>query len=201
MSWINGEWVLVYVNCMLLEKIHLESDERILTQVRRHWFILVSQIATLALAALLPLPVMWFANRVAADYGDTGINLSAYTPEILYLYGLWLLFLWIGLFSIWTNYYLDILTVTDRRAILINQKGLFRRNVTSFRLERLQDMNIEINGLLATLLDYGDVHAETAGHAEEEFKATGLPKPRELKGLILRAADERMEAAKAELGV
>lgn len=186
---------------MLLEKIHLESDEKILTQVRRHWFILMSQMAMLVLAALMPLPLLWLASTLSNQYLNATFDLSVYTPEITFVYGLWLLFLWIGMFTIWTNYYLDILTVTDRRAILINQKGLFRRNVTSFRLERLQDMNIEINGLLATLFDYGDVQVETAGHAEEEFKTTGLPKPRELKGLILQAADERMTTARAELGV
>ena len=177
---------------MLLEKIKLEADEKILIQTRRHWFVLYYKLAGLVSAAVMPAIVMFVASAASEASGFNSVSLMTYSPQLVFLYCLWLFFLWIGIFNIWTNYYLDILTITDRRAILINQKGFFRRSVASFRLERLQDMNIEINGLLATLLDYGTLHAETAGHSDEEFRAIHLPKPRELKGIILEAADNRI---------
>lgn len=177
---------------MLLEKIQLEPDESILLQTHRHWFVIASQLASLLGLALGPILMYVFVDWFLHTTENFSFNLTELTAELLFVYLLWLLFLWLGTFNLWTNYYLDILTVTDRRVILINQKGFFRRNVSSFRLERLQDMNIEVDGLLATLLDYGTVHAETAGHADEEFRATGLPKPRDIKSLILRASDNRI---------
>ena len=186
---------------MLLEKIKLEKDEKILTQVRRHWFVITMKLLSLALVALLPLPVMFVLNYLLADNANLTINLFDYTAGLIFFYSIWLLLTWFSAFSVWTNYYLDILTVTDRRAILINQRGFFRRHVTSFRLERLQDMNIEINGLIPTVLDFGHLSVETAGHSDEEFHAPNVPKPRELKGLILQAADVRMGATPDRTGV
>jgi hypothetical protein len=54
-------------------------------------------------------------------------------------------------------------------------------------------MNVEINGIIATLLDYGTVNAETAGHGDEEFRAEGMGNPRELKAVILRVADNLIQ--------
>lgn len=93
---------------------------------------------------------------------------------------------------IWTDQYLDVWVITDRRIVAIDQKRLFVRNIGSFRLERLQDMNIEIPGFLATMFDYGNIEAQTASGSEEEFSARYLPKPREIKAVILEAADLRM---------
>ena len=96
----------------------------------------------------------------------------------------------------WTNYYLDVWTITNKRLIAIDQHGLFHRETASFRLERLQDMNVEINGIIATFLDYGILEAQTAGGDDDKFRATGLPHPRELKSLILEASDVLLDEYK-----
>jgi hypothetical protein len=93
---------------------------------------------------------------------------------------------------IWTDHYLDIWVITDRRIIAINQVTLFRRQIGSFRLEKLQDMNIEINGFIATMLHFGSIEAQTASGSEEEFQSRYMPNPRELKAVILEAADKRI---------
>lgn len=177
---------------MLLEKIKLEADEKVIIQARRHWFMIVTQVASLTLLALVPLLLIAFVSWTSSTYEQINITISDYSAYISFGYVLWLMFLWVGVFNLWTNYYLDVLTVTNRRVILVNQKGFFWRSVTSFRLERLQDISIEVNGFLATLLDYGDVLAETAGHAEEDFRATSMASPSHLKSLILQAADNRI---------
>jgi ABC-type multidrug transport system fused ATPase/permease subunit len=174
---------------MLLEKIQLEPGEIMLVETRRHWFVIFGQLFSLFMVALIPLLVYFFAKYIGENYQAVNNAVETNLPILIFLYVIWLMCLWIGTFNIWTNYYLDVLTITNRRIILTNQKGFFRRNVASFRLERLQDMNVEINGLIATLLDYGTINAETAGHAEEEFRAVNVPHPRELKAKILSAAD------------
>jgi len=177
---------------MLLDKIKLEDDEEVIIQTRRHWFVIVGQLVGMIVAIIAP-PIIWLLVDLESIPAFENLDLALAGPVFTFTYGLWFIFMWIGVFSIWTNYYLDILTLTDRRVILVNQKGFFRRNVASFRLERLQDMNIEINGFLATMLDFGNINVETAGHSEEEFKATGLPKPRDIKAAILKASDQRLQ--------
>lgn len=177
---------------MLEEKIQLEADEVILAKVRKHWFILFMQILSVVLAGFLPLALVFLFYKLSLTE-SLGITITASTPTIAGFYAAWLLLLWMALFNIWTNYYLDIWTVTNKRLITIDQRGLFYRSTGSFRLERLQDMNVEINGIIATFLDYGILEAQTAGGSEDEFRAHGLPHPRELKAIILKAADELME--------
>ena len=96
-------------------------------------------------------------------------------------------------FMIWTNYYLDLWIITDRRIIYVDQKSFFNRNVSMFRLERLQDIEIKTVGLLQTFLNYGSLSAQTAGSTESNFDSTGLPDPRGLQAIIQRAMDARLK--------
>lgn len=177
---------------MLFEKIKLEEEEEILLIVRRHWFVLFSKVFGVVFLGILPIVVLLVAGQVSITEGLFDALAATYGSELLYFGALWLLFCWMMLAQLWTDHYLDIWVVTDRRIISIDQIGLFIRSIGSFRLERLQDMNVVIPGLLATLLDYGTVEAQTASGSESEFTVHGVPKPREIKSLILEAADIRM---------
>ena len=108
-------------------------------------------------------------------------------------YAAWLLITWMTLFNIWNNYYLDVWTITNKRLIAIDQKGYFTRTTASFRLDRLQDTSIAVRGIIATLLDFGELEMQTAGE-ERNFKAYGLPHPGDLKSLILNASDTLTKA-------
>lgn len=176
---------------MLIEKIKLEPGEKILIQTRRHWFILFMQVLSLKLVAIVPLLLIWFLSATMTNTLGDSVQLSQYWPQILFLYIILLVFIWMSIFNVWTNYYLDVLTITNRRAILIDQKGFFSRYATSFRLERMQDMHIEVTGLIATLLDFGTIRVETAsGNLQDELKAKNIPNPGDVKSIILEAADD-----------
>lgn len=177
---------------MRFEKIELEEDEEVIAIIRRHWFYVFKQCFLIVVLILLPIIGLifglLFADAVLIAF------MQAFMPHLIFLYACWLLIQWMLLASIWTDHYLDIWAITTRRIIKVDQVTLFKRQIGSFRLERLQDINVEINGIVATLLDYGTIHAETAsGGNGEEFKAAYLPKPQEIKSLILKASDERMK--------
>lgn len=172
---------------MNINKIILDTDEKILLQVRKHWFILAVQIFGMVLLATLP----YF---VYVAIVSSPVLFSLYTSNVqpgipIALLSAWLLIIWMILFNIWNNYYLDVWTITNRRLIVVDQKGFFFRTTASFRFERLQDIEISVQGLLATLLNYGSLEIQTAG-AELNFRATGLPDPGALKALILKSADD-----------
>jgi len=178
---------------MLFEKIHLESDETILLIVRRHWFVFLTRIIGILFSAFVPFTLIFAALRYSQTSGPVSTVLSTYSNEILFFGALWLLVNWMILAYVFTDHYLDLWVVTDRRIISIDQKSLFVRSIGSFRLERLQDLNIEIPGFLATMFNFGNIEAQTASGSEEEFAVRGLPNPRKIKALILKAADIRMK--------
>jgi flagellar biosynthesis protein FliQ len=171
---------------MLLENIQLEPDEEVLLLVRRHWFYLVLHCVPPLLAALIPALCVLLLASVPQLYTEF---ISLFIPHILFLYCVWLLAIWMMLASVWTDYYLDMWCVTSRRIVKIDQVALFRRKTGSFRLERMQDVNVEVRGILATLLGYGTVHVQTASADLEEFKADFLPNPESIKATILKAGD------------
>jgi hypothetical protein len=172
---------------MIFEKIQLETDEEILSIIRRHWFFVFSQCLSILVLTIVPL-CLYTAVRLFAPI-DITQEIAPFTLHLLFLYAAWILILWMMLATIWTNYYLDIWCVTNRRVIKIDQVSLFRRTTGSFRLEKLQDVTVQVNGILATFLDYGTIEAQTASEEIGKFKESYLPKPQEIKAQILLAAD------------
>jgi uncharacterized membrane protein YdbT with pleckstrin-like domain len=174
---------------MTFETIALEQDEVVLTVVRRHWLTLFMKIFSLGIFALLP-PGAWILILITQNYAPTvPVDFTQFNAQFVFIYLTWLLFMWMSLASVLLNHYLDVWVVTTRRIITVDQRGFFRRQSGSFRLEKLQDINVEIHGLIATLFDYGTIEAETASGSDGEFRVHQLPHPRELKALILHAAD------------
>lgn len=175
---------------MLLEKIHLEDDEKILRIIRKHWFVITTEIIGLVLLALIPLVLDIVFINLPPDALSRFSDLSGVQPYFIFGSALWVLILTMVGAGAWTHHYLDLWVVTSKRVVLIDQRGFFRRFVSSFRLERLQDMNIEINGVIPTLLNFGTIEAQTAGGSNEEFISYNMPDPAGIKALIIEAADE-----------
>ncbi len=183
---------------MKAEKIQLDEDEEILLQVRKHWFILFTNVLGVVILAFLPLP--FFAVAMSSKIVTSLIPVN--DAFVVTLYCAWLIIQWMVLFSIWTNYYLDVWTVTNKRLIAVDQKGFFARTIASFRLERMQDISVSVDGILATFLDYGTLEIQTAGE-EDHFKVTGIPSPADIKALIINSSDNlmppRAQAVHAEI--
>jgi hypothetical protein len=179
----------------LIERIKLEEDEQVLTIVRKHWFVIAVRTVSVATSMLTPLIAVLVVRSYLPVELVTQVN--AFKEELWFLYFGWLIMNWMILANLWTDYYLDLWIITNRRIVSIDQRGFFRRFLSSFRLERLQDMNINVSGLIPTLLNYGTIEAQTAGGSNEEFKTNNMPDPRGLKALIINAADERQRVMNA----
>ena len=177
---------------MLFEQIQLEPDETILATVRKHWFVIVAELFGVALLVLLPFAALLGLVVFRGSLGAMDIDILAYGQLIGFGVALWLLLSLIGGFTIWTHYFLDLWVVTDRRIILVDQVHFFSRNVSVFRLERLQDIEFKIKGIIPTLLNFGTLKAQTAGAHESNFNSTGLPDPRGLQAIIQQAMDARL---------
>ena len=177
---------------MLFEKIQLEPDEKILKIVRKHWFIIVAELFGTFVMLLLPFFILFGLALFPHALQSVELTLSDYSTVITYSIAGWSILSLMGGFMIWTHYYLDLWIITDRRIILIDQISFFNRNVSIFRLERLQDIEFTISGIIPTLLNFGTVRAQTASAFESNFKTNGLPDPRGLQGIVQKAMDDRL---------
>src|SRR3989344_642308 len=87
------------------------------------------------------------------------------------------------------DYYYDLLIVTDRRLLDIDQNSLFSRSVNELALEQIEDVAASNNGILRTLFDFGDVTVQSAG-TKEKFIFRGVACPRQITDIILDLADQ-----------
>ena len=181
--------------------ITLRDDETIKKVVRRHWFILLGRTFGLLIILAAPFVLYGFTYGREIALGLTSFTISV-EPTLLVFFGaLWALIIWLRFFHTWTDHYLDGWIVTDKRIIDIEQFGFFSRQVSSFRMERIQDITIDIHGIIPTLLDFGDIHVQTAGDSQE-FVLKGAPNPKRLKELILKESDKYVDMnKKAKFGI
>jgi len=151
--------------------IKLEPNEKIIAFVRKHWFVMFSEGIILFFMAILP-PIM---TLIGNSYFNLGMTTEAFFLG-LSLYGMWLLFIWILFFLSWTDHYLDAWVITNKKIINIDQRGIFNRKMTTMQLNRIQDVSIKVEGILATFLDIGDLVVQTAGqNVKIVFKSAAKP--------------------------
>jgi uncharacterized membrane protein YdbT with pleckstrin-like domain len=166
--------------------IEIDDSERILRVVRKHWYVLVRDIILLCM--LLALGVATLLFSVFGPIHDIVTFTGSRFFAGMFSSVTWLILMWIMAWNMWTDYFLDVLLITDRRIFDIEQLGLFRRTSASFRLDKVQNVTVDQKGFVATMLDFGTVRLETAGDGED-FIATYIAKPYEIKKFINEMQD------------
>ena len=116
---------------------------------------------------------------------------------LLFFLSLLLLFLWAIIFLVVANYYLDYWIVTDERTIHTELKGLFNRVSSSVNHDRIQDITVEVKGFLSTLLNFGNLHIETAGEFQR-FTFKQISNPYQTKDIIFKAQKEYLKKMKKD---
>lgn len=159
--------------------IRLEEGEKILYTVRKHWFVFLADILSVGILILLACGLIGLLYYISTVHVLPGSIVAL----ILFGSSLILLLLWLAAFIIWTDYYLDILILTNKHIIDVEQKGLFSRELSTFRLDKIQDVTTEVNGIIPTFLKFGTIHIQTAGE-DRDFLIKGVPKPFDVRHII-----------------
>lgn len=153
--------------------------------IRRHWFIMVGPI--LVLIFFLIFPSIFFT---ASPYFYPAIKENReIQPMINFSLSIYILILILYLFIWWSDYYLDIWIITNKRLIDIEQKGLFNRHVSEMNVDNIQNVTIQIEGIIPTLLKFGNLLVETAG--EGQFKIKDAPNLYQAKDLLLKFSNHK----------
>ncbi len=173
--------------------IHLKKGEKTLSIKRRHFLVLLLHIFPLALVFLAIIVFMLVLSFISLDTLPdwlTGIDpsLSIFNIRflVLFLSSLFLLMLWQVLFVQITHYYLDCWIVTDERTIHTELIGLFNRFLSSVYHHQIQDVSVDVRGILPTFFRYGNVQIQTAGKFRE-FIFHQIPEPYKVKEIIIQA--------------
>jgi hypothetical protein len=165
--------------------VKLQAGERILQLCRRHWIYLWPSIGLQAVFAIVPLIIAAFVLDKAGIDG---------TPANV-VWGLLLLHLLYRAFRAfltWYRYHNDIWVITNQRLLDSYKKHPFSLEISTADLINVQDMSVERNGVLRTMLDYGDIVCQTAAEMQG-FRLRGIPDPRSVQALVDRERDrERM---------
>ena len=173
-----GHAFTIFILYPSFRMIHLGENEKILMVLHRHWIVIVGKFVASAFLAILPIfaiPLVFASNIITVP--------ESAGPIILFLSVIYLMILTMLLFIFWIDYYLDMWIITSERIIDIEQTGLFRRQISEFMLDKVQDITVEIPDMIATFLKYGNLHIQTAG--ETSFDIKQIHNVYEAKNIIL----------------
>lgn len=149
----------------------LNKNEYIIFEARRSWIVLFSKSIGWIFSILIPIFIFSIIESIEI------ITFSGNPNALLMIFVFtWIFIVWNFIFVEWTDYYLDILVITNKHLIDIEQKGLFVRDVAVTSLENVEDITTVITGFVATVIGYGDLKVQSAG-AKTEFIIKDIDSP------------------------
>ncbi len=160
----------------------LLRGESIQLLVQKHWFVMARHCLVAILALFLPALLFVFAPAINLLPPQIATSLMGTGPLGTLITVVYLMAILAYLFFAWMDYFLDFWMVTPTRIIAVNQRGFFDRVVDEIPLDRVQDAEMEVAGILETVLNFGTLRIQTAG--EEPFKITDIPNPTRVKAAI-----------------
>ena len=170
---------------MRLDKLpNQRGDEKVVLFLRRHWVAPLQIIGIFVVLMLLPVAIGFL-------FYDSIIQLlqnDLIGPAIAIVTIGYVMCVWLFSFIEFTDYYLDTWIVTTERVINIEQKGLFNRVASELQLEAVQDVTSNVEGIMRTMFDYGDVIIQTAGEIKH-FHFKEIANPEEIKEKIIHIVD------------
>lgn len=176
----------------------MKEGERIIKEVRRHWFIILGTFLSSLFLAVIPLILILILRFFSFDIFQYLSFEGSSVYALITFYCLWLILVLIFLAVQWTEYYLDVWYITNMRIVDIEQIGLFARKAKTLNLERVQDVTVEVRGFIATMFNFGTIHVQTAGDSREIL----LPHskyPYEVKRVVFEAIEEKKRAQRNEI--
>jgi hypothetical protein len=165
--------------------IDIEHNEQKVLEVRKHWFALMNHFLLAFFAAVFPPIVVAGLNSAPGSLQVAGND----TVALLFLYTLWLMLIWLWLFFEWTDYYLDVWIITDQKVISVDQQRLFVREISTLQLDKIQDLTVEVKGIIPTMFHFGDILIQTAGE-KREFIMLKIAEPQKVKDTIIHVIEQ-----------
>ena len=158
----------------------LQEGEHLVLMFRKHWIVLLSRTLGIILATMLPLALYGYLAYAGV------IHPANYATHVFFFAGIWwLLIMWWAFAIVFTDYFLDMWIITNRRIMRIEQLGFFDRNVSAWGIERIEEATVHTKNIFGTLLGYGSLEIKTAGSPSAYAKADWIPDPEGVREIIM----------------
>jgi hypothetical protein len=153
------------------------SSEEIFLVLRRHPITQVLWILFAGLLIILPILFTPFLSQVFTD-----LEIPRSFELILTLF--WYLATFAFILTNFVLWYFNVNIITNTRVLDIDFPSLLVQEVTGTHIEQIEDVTYKRIGVLATILDYGDVYVQTAG-PETNIEFLQVPRPKQIVKVIL----------------
>jgi hypothetical protein len=164
-----------------------QDDEEIVLVVRQHWIYLTEKV----LIWLVFVAILFFFDYVIANYFPALLNKPG-LDYINLIKNIYVMFLVLSLFTIWTIHYLTVWVVTNKRVVNITQPAIFAQRISELTFPNIEDISSDTRGIFATMFSYGSVEIETAGE-HENFIFEKIPHPKDMERLIFNLMGKHPE--------
>lgn len=156
----------------------LKDSEQIKMVVHRHWIIFIFKIIYFLFLIASSALIFVISDKITPIVG------TSLFWGFVSLY--WIFFITF-IFLSWINDELDLFIITNERIIGIEQIGALSRKVSECNLDRVQEVNAEVSGIMQTLFGYGHIHIHTASEHSDMivlFAPHPIESGRRINGII-----------------
>ena len=156
------------------------EDEQVLLVVHKHPATLLGEAALTLVPGFTILWLLILFRGSPLTLADASVH-----AIITLLVPFCFLILWTILAIQWTNYYLDMFIVTDRRILYTSQINFTERTTTQWNIRDVSRASVHFGGLFESFFHYGSITIE--GREETmAAKITGIPDPEYVAAVILK---------------
>ncbi len=161
------------------------STEHVVLLLRKHPITQLKWILTAIAFAMVPLGFSFFPVYALLPLGfRLGIGLF------------WYLALFGYSFQSFLRWFYNVYILTDERVIDVDFISLAQKNITSAKIDNIEDITAESAGFSSTFFDHGNVLIQTAG-AQQEITFESVPHPAKvtavLNDLLIEEEREKIE--------
>lgn len=158
-----------------------EDDEEVIFSLRKHPFILSTPLVVALFVTALCFVIYLLMKNSAAELFS--INLEALFAVFL---SLAILYVVLISFISWLIRYLNVIILTNKHLVEIEQGSIFDRKISILALDHIEDVTSETKGVIRTLFDFGDIHIQTAGEVKN-FVLSNYKDPEGIEKKIMEA--------------
>lgn len=150
-----------------------DKDEKIVLVLRQH---LITQLS----GALIIFAAIFFIPALLEFAGF----LRALPPQFISAFYIF----WIIMSSGWISHafliwFFNVYIITDERVIDVDFNSMIHRNISSAKIDNIEDVTTKSVGPMSAVFDYGTILIQTAGE-KTEFEFEHVPQPAKVTKLI-----------------
>lgn len=167
------------------------KDEKIHLFLRGHFITNVPWIIFSLLLIIVPIIVAPFLEFI---FPFTNLLTPGFAIVIIIFY--YLVIFGFVIFANFLHWYFNVYIVTNERLVDVDFINIIYREVSSTRLNLIQDVTVKTGGVMRAIFDYGDVFIQTAG-TEANFDFHSVPHPQQ----VAREIEQLMESSRKDEGL